>query len=88
MVKLYDGGVYLVGGETIVTDPLTVSLRAEELIQVSFYLADFTLMRSVVYTCGPLSEGLYANGDQMTYSFLCEAVCDLPLEDFLEAFFR
>ena len=30
----------------------------------------------------------YANGDQMTYSFLCEAVCDLPLEDFLEAFFR
>lgn len=30
----------------------------------------------------------YANGDQMTYSFLCEAVCDLPLQDFLEAFFQ
>lgn len=30
----------------------------------------------------------YANGDQMTYSFLCEAVCDLPLDDFLEAFFK
>lgn len=30
----------------------------------------------------------YANGDQMSYSFLCEAVCDLGLEDFLEAFFK
>ena len=27
-------------------------------------MADFTLMRSVVFTCGPLSEGIYANGDQ------------------------
>lgn len=30
----------------------------------------------------------YVNGDQQTYSFVCEAVCDLPLEDFLEAFFK
>ena len=51
-------------GERVVTDPLCLRVRAEELIQVSFYLKDFTLMRSVVYTCGPLSEGLYANGDQ------------------------
>ena len=51
-------------GENAVTDPLSICLHAEELIQVSFYLKDFTLMRSVVYTCGPLSEGLYANGDQ------------------------
>ena len=51
-------------GERIVTDPLAVKLRGEELVQVSFYLGDFTLMRSVVYACGPLSEGLYANGDQ------------------------
>lgn len=51
-------------GERIVTDPLAVKLNAEELVQVSFYLGDFTLMRSVVYACGPLSEGLYANGDQ------------------------
>ena len=56
--------VTIEAGENAVTDPLPVSLRAEELIQVSFYLKDFTLMRSVVYTCGPLSEGLYANGDQ------------------------
>lgn len=30
----------------------------------------------------------YANGDQMTYSFLCEAVYDGPMEEFLEAFFK
>ena len=51
-------------GEKIVTDPLELEVIEGEMIQVSFYLADFTLMRSVVYTCGPLSEGLYANGDQ------------------------
>ena len=51
-------------GETCVSDPLDITLIEGEVIQVSFYLADFTLMRSVVYACGPLSEGLYANGDQ------------------------
>ena len=51
-------------GESVVTDPLSVHINEGELVQVSFYLADFTLMRSVVYACGPLSEGLYANGDQ------------------------
>ena len=30
----------------------------------------------------------YANGDQMTYSFLCEAEYDGPLEEFLEGFFK
>ncbi len=63
---LYKGSesVTIEAGENIVTDPIDISLRAEELMQVSFYLKDFTLMRSVVYTCGPLSEGLYANGDR------------------------
>ena len=51
-------------GETIVTDPLELEINEGEVLQVSFYLADFTLMRSVVYACGPLSEGLYANGDE------------------------
>ena len=50
-------------GERRVSDALDIRLNEGEVIQVSFYLADFTLMRSVVYTCGPLSEGLYANGD-------------------------
>ena len=51
-------------GGRITTDPLAIHLTEGEVIQVSFYLGDFTLMRSVVYACGPLSEGLYANGDE------------------------
>ena len=51
-------------GETVVSDPLELTITAGEMVQVSFYLGDFTLMRSVVYTCGPLSGGLYANGDE------------------------
>lgn len=51
-------------GEKAVSDALPVKLNAGEVIQVSFYLRDFTLMRSVVFTCGPLSEGLYANGNE------------------------
>ena len=56
--------VTIPAGERVVSDPLEVKLIDGEVIQVSFYLKDFTLMRSVVYACGPLSEGLYANGDE------------------------
>lgn len=51
-------------GEHMVSDALAVELQEGEILQVSFYLAEFTLMRSVVYACGPLSEGIYANGDK------------------------
>ena len=64
---VYFGGersVTIPAGKNAVSDTLEVHMKDGELIQVSFYLADFTLMRSVVYTCGPLSEGLYANGDE------------------------
>ena len=71
---LYGGKVYPVyfaeersvtidAGKNMISDPLDICLVEDEVIQVSFYLADFTLMRSVVYACGPLSEGVYANGD-------------------------
>jgi len=56
--------VTIPAGERVVSDALEVTLNEGELIQVSFYLKDFTLMRSVVYACGPLSEGMYANGDE------------------------
>ena len=56
--------VTIPAGERITSDPLPVEITAGEIVQVSFYLGDFTLMRSVVYACGSLSEGLYANGDQ------------------------
>ncbi len=62
--------VTIPAGEQVVSDALEVTIRQSEIMQVSFYLADFTLMRSVVYTCGPLSEGVYANGDETeTVSF-------------------
>lgn len=63
---LFRGGrsVTIPAGENTVSDPLEITLREGEVIQVSFYLADFTLMRSVVFACGPLSEGIYANGDE------------------------
>ena len=56
--------VIIPAGERVVSDALEINLNKGEVIQVSFYLKDFTLMRSVVYACGPLSEGVYANGDQ------------------------
>ena len=63
---LFAGGreVTIGAGEKVVSDALEIQLREGEVIQVSFYLADFTLMRSVVFACGPLSEGVYANGDE------------------------
>ena len=62
----FGGGrsVTIGAGETVVSDALALTVNAGEMIQVSFYLGDFTLMRSVVFTCGPLSQGLYANGDE------------------------
>ena len=53
-------------GGRVVSDPLKVDIKAGDVVQVSFYLGGFTLMRSVVYASGPLSEGLYANGDETT----------------------
>lgn len=35
--------------ENAVSDPLEIPIQAGEILQVSFYLANFTLMRSVVY---------------------------------------
>ena len=64
--RVWFGGerdVIIPAGERVVSDPLEMTLNKGEVIQVSFYLKDFTLMRSVVYACGPLSEGVYANGD-------------------------
>lgn len=59
-----EGAVTLGAGENAVSDPVDAALHAGETVSVSFYLADFTLMRSVVFTCGKLSGGLYANGDE------------------------
>ncbi len=59
-------------GGKIVTDPRPLPLTEGGTVEISFYLEDFTLMRSVVFTCGPLSGGLYANGD-------CTEVADIDI---------
>ena len=59
-----ESAVTIGAGENVICDPVDVSLCAGETVHVSFYLADFTLMRSVVFTCGKRSGGLYANGDE------------------------
>ena len=62
--------VIIGAGQQAVSDPISITLTAGEIVQVSFYMEGFTLMRSVVYTCGPLSEGLYANGDRTEHAHI------------------
>lgn len=56
--------VTIPAGENIVSDPVDCYVRAQSVFFVSFYLADFTQMRSVVFAKGPFSSGSYALGDQ------------------------
>ena len=51
-------------GENIVSDPVECPIKAGFFFKVSFYLKTYTQMRSMVYTSGPLSGGMYAIGDQ------------------------
>ncbi len=60
-------------GETLVSDAVSFPVKAGTTLSVSFYLADYTQMRSAVLITGPLSKGFYSVGD----------VCDsqtLPLD--------
>ena len=52
---LFAGGreANIPAGAKVVSDPLEVKLNEGEVAQVSFYLADFTLMRSVVFSMIP-----------------------------------
>ena len=51
-------------GDHVVSDEISIDVCAQDTLYVSFYFADFTLMRSSVYVSGPLSGGQYAIGDQ------------------------
>ncbi|MBQ6806151.1 MAG: lipase [Lachnospiraceae bacterium] len=60
-------------GETLTSDAVSFPVQAGQTLSVSFYLADFTQMRSAVLITGPLSKGFYSVGN----------VCDietLPLD--------
>ena len=55
---------FIPAGENIVSDPVECPIKAGFFFKVSFYLKTFTQMRSMVYTSGPLSSGMYAIGYQ------------------------
>lgn len=55
---------FIPAGENIISDPVECPIKAGFFFKVSFYLKSFTQMRSMVYTSGPLSGGMYAIGDQ------------------------
>lgn len=60
-------------GKNAVSDALSCVVKAHTTFTVSFYLKDYTQMRSTVFTCGPLSQGSYALGNQtMCHEFPIE----------------
>ncbi|MBQ3090538.1 MAG: lipase [Oscillospiraceae bacterium] len=68
-----ESGVTIPARGYAVTDSLECQVQAQSTFAISFYLADYTLMRSTVFTRGPLSTGQYALGDQTE-------VKDFPIE--------
>lgn len=56
--------VSIPAGEAACSDALPCHVKAQSCFEVSFYLKDFTQLRSMVFTRGPLSIGSYAIGDQ------------------------
>ena len=60
-------------GKNVVSDAVECRIEAQTTMNVSFYLKDYTQMRSVVFTRGPLSEGSYAIGDHTE-------TADFPIE--------
>ena len=55
--------VTIPAGEPAISDGIHCYVKAQSTFDVSFYLKDYTQMRSVVFTSGPLSYGSYALGD-------------------------
>lgn len=56
--------VTIPGRARIVSDEIFLNITKDSGFSVSIYLGEFTQMRSSVYASGPLSQGLYALGDQ------------------------
>ncbi len=51
-------------GDNLTSDEIIIDITAQDSFFVSFYLGDYTSMRSSVFVSGPLSGGQYAIGDQ------------------------
>lgn len=50
-------------GDVLISDEIPFSVRAKSTLCVSFYLKDFTQMRSATRITGPLSGGFFSLGD-------------------------
>ncbi|MCQ2613180.1 MAG: GDSL-type esterase/lipase family protein [Treponemataceae bacterium] len=50
-------------GGTVLSDPVPVNIKNGQTISISFYLKDYTQMRSAVYVQGPLSGGRFGIGN-------------------------
>lgn len=64
--------VTIPAGVRIVSDEIACEVVAKSIFFVSFYLEDYTQMRSMVYASGPLSTGIYAVSD-------CTMEKDIPI---------
>ena len=57
-------------GQEIFSDEIPFRVKPKGGVSVSFYLKDFTLMRSAVVITGPLSKGFYSLGNRALSSVL------------------
>ena len=57
-------------GEEVFSDVISFRVKPKGSVSVSFYLKDFTLMRSSVVITGPLSKGFYSLDNQTLSSVL------------------
>lgn len=51
-------------GERLESDPISTQVKQNDRISISFYLDDYTQMRSSVIATGPLSKGFYSVGNR------------------------
>lgn len=56
----------ITAGGSVVCDELDADISQGEIVYVSFYLGEYTLMRSSVVAMGPLSGGKYSVGEHTT----------------------
>lgn len=65
-----ESAVTIPAGKEIVSDEVEFAVNAQDVISVSIYLKDFTIMRSAVVITGPLSKGYFSLGDKSFSSAL------------------
>ena len=66
-----DNAVTINGKDSKVSDEVSIDIKRGMTLYVSFYLKDYTHMRSAVYVQGPLSGGMYAIGDATHTNSFC-----------------